>query len=80
MKLMDDVDTARMKCSKLQGVIDGIFKDRILRLRDVVEYFTDKVDSQGDTKLLLKEKMEATAENKRLRKEIKKFTDKRPKR
>lgn len=29
VKLMEDINIARMKCSKLQGVIDGILKDRI---------------------------------------------------
>jgi len=33
-KMTDDIDTARMKCSKLQGVIDGVLKDRTMGLKD----------------------------------------------
>lgn len=44
IKLVEDVDIARVKCSKLQGVIDGIFKDRIIGLKDVIECLIDKVE------------------------------------
>jgi len=70
IKLTDDIDTARMKCSKLQGVIDGVLKDRTMRLKDVIECLVEKVEIQGDTNLLQKERMEAITENKRLKKEI----------
>lgn len=69
-KLTEDIDTARMKCNKLQGVIDGILKDRTMRLKDIIECLVEKVETQGDTNLLQKERMEAITENKRLKKEI----------
>lgn len=70
IKLTDDIDTARMKCSKLQGVIDGVLKDRTMGLKDVIECLVEKVEIQGDTNLLQKERMEAITENKRFKKEI----------
>jgi len=69
-KMTDDIDTARMKCSKLQGVIDGVLKDRTMGLKDIIECLIDKVETQENTNLLQKERMEAIIENKRLKKEI----------
>lgn len=69
-KMLENIDTARMKCSKLQGVIDGIFKNRTLGLKDIIECLVEKVEAQGDINLLQKERVEALTENKRLKKEI----------
>jgi len=67
-KMIDNIDTTRMKCSKLQGVIDGVLKDRTMGLKDIIECLVEKVETQGDTNLLQKERMETTNEDKRLKK------------
>jgi len=47
--MTDNIDTARMKCSKQQGVIDGVLKDRTMGLKDIIECLVEKVETQGDT-------------------------------
>jgi len=70
---MDMIDTARLKCGKIQGMINGVIKDRVTGLRDVLECLIDKIEMQGDTQYYKTRNMEVTVENKRLKKEVEKL-------
>lgn len=69
----DDIDIARMKCGNLHGVIDCVFKNRTIGLRDAIECLVDRLDKQGDTGYLKTRNIEVATENKRLKKEIEKL-------
>lgn len=45
---LEDIEKMRRKSKNLNGVVSGVIGDRVLSLKDLLQYIIEKVQSNGD--------------------------------